>query len=77
MAGDAAGFLARGHCFSLFFRSNIVLTFNMFFDRFWFRFGTRFGAIWEANIDQNRTKFGPRRLLNRYFLKNVNFHEKL
>ena len=38
-------------------------------------FGTHLGAIWEAKIDPRWAKLGSRRLLKRYFLKNVNFHE--
>ena len=40
-------------------------------------FGTHLGAIWEAKIDPRWAKLGSRRLLKRYFLKNVNFHETL
>ena len=49
----------------------------MFFYRFWIRFGTHFGSIWEAKIDPNRAKLGPRRLLKRYFFKNADFHADL
>ena len=41
------------------------------------RFGVRFGSFWEARIDPRWAKLGSRRLLKRYFLKNVNFHGKL
>ena len=46
---------------------------NMFFDCFW----TVFGPILEAQIDPRWAKLGLRRLLKRYVLKKVNFHEKL
>ena len=76
-AGRSPGFLARGLLFWFFFRSKIVLKINMFFDRFWLRFGTHFGVIWEAKIDPNRAKLGPRRLSKRYFFKNADFHADL
>ena len=40
-------------------------------------FGTHLGAFWEAKIDPRTAKLGSRRVLKRYFLKNVNFNEKL
>ncbi len=52
-----------------------LLKMNMFFDRFGVAFGCHVGSILGAKIDPSRAKFGPRWLLKRYFLKNVNFHE--
>ena len=49
----------------------------MIFDLFLVRFGYHFGPIWEAKIDPNRSKFGPRRFLKRFLLKKMNFHENL
>ena len=59
----------------LFFALFSLLKINMFFDRFWVAFGSHVGSILGAQIDRSRAKFGPRWLLKRYFLKNVNFHE--
>ena len=47
----------------------------MLFDRFGVAFGCHVGSILGAKIDPSRAKIGPRWLLKRYFLKNVNFHE--
>ena len=60
-----------GSFFALFFG----LFFDAFFDRFWSRFESYLGRIWGAKIVPNRPKFGPRRLLKRYFLQKMNFHE--
>ena len=38
-------------------------------------FGTHLGGIWEVKIDPRWSKLGSRRLLKRYFVKNMNFHE--
>ena len=76
-AGQANGFLSRGRLFRSKINQKIVLRFNMMFDLFWLRVGIRVGAIWGAKIDPNRAKFGPRRLLKRYFLQKAIFHENL
>ena len=49
----------------------------MIFQSFWIRFGTHLGRIWEAKIDPRWAKLGSRRVLTRYFLQKVIFHEKL
>ena len=49
----------------------------MFFDSVLVAFGCEKGSFWEAKIDPRWAKLGSRRLLNRYFLKKVNFDEKL
>ena len=48
-----------------------------FFDRFLVVLGCHFGSFLGAKIDPRRAKLGSRRLLKRYFLKKVRFHEKL
>ena len=48
-----------------------------FFVRFWVVLGRHFGSFWGAKIDPRRAKLGSRRLLKRYVLKKVIFHEKL
>ena len=70
-----SGFLGIGASFSLKNRSKKLLKINIFFLSFLIAFGTHLGAIWEAKIDPRWAKLGSRRLLKRYFLKNVNFHE--
>ena len=66
-------FQSQTRSFSLFFRSGFVLKFNMFLTSFFDRFGCPKGANKGAKIDRNRAKLGSRRLLKRYFLKNVYF----
>ena len=61
--------------FGLFFRSFFVNLSCCFFDRFWVVLGCHFGSFLGAKIDPRRAKLGSRRLLKRYFLKKVNFHE--
>ena len=51
--------------------------FNMIFDRFLVCLGWHFGSLWAPKSIPNRLKFGPRRLLKRYMLKNVIFHENI
>ena len=46
------------------------------FDRFLVRFGCHFWPIWEAEIDSNRPKFGPRLLLKRVVLKKMSCSRK-
>ena len=67
--------LAGEGFFKLFFTFFSLSKVNMFFDRFWVASGSQVGSILGAKIDRSRAKFGPRWLLKRYFLKNVNFHE--
>ena len=61
--------------FGLFFRSLWCSFFVLFFVRFWVVFGRHLGSFLGAKIDPRRAKLGSRRLLERYFLKKVNFHE--
>ena len=76
-AGDGNGFQRQRPSFSIKNRSKIILNFNMFLTSFFDRFGRQKGAKKGAKIDQNRAKLVPRRLLKRFFVKKVNFHENL
>ena len=74
-AGRGSGFLGISVVFSIKNRSKKWSKFNIFFWSFLVSFGAHLGAIWEAKIDLRWPKLGLRRLLKRYFLKNVDFHE--
>jgi len=70
-------FWRHGRSFSIKNRSKKGSKFNIVFLSFFVAFGTHLGAFWEAKIDPRAVKLGPRRLLKRYILKKVNFHETL
>ena len=74
---EGAGIAAERRAGGFFFALKSLLKINMFLDRSWVAFGCHVGSILGAQIDPSRAKFGPRWLLKRYFLKKVNFHEKL
>ena len=75
--GKATGFQRPGR----HFRSKIDQKSHLFFDEFLTsfcdRFGRQKGAKKGAKIDQDRAKLGPRRLLKRFFVKKMIFHETL
>ena len=67
--------------FLLYLASFFVLFSSCFFDHFFDRFGVvsgrHLGSFGGAKIDPRRAKLGSRRVLERYFLQKVKFHEKL
>ena len=77
LGGKATDFSVKG----VHFRSKIDKKSHLFFDEFLTsfcdRFGRQKGAKKGAQIGQDRAKLGPRRLLKRFFVKKVIFHETL
>ena len=64
-----------GVFFRSFFWFFFRVVFLFVFLWFWGAFGERFWSQNRHKIDPRWSKLGSRRLLKRYFLKNVNFHE--